>query len=419
MQSHDIVIIGGGTAGLSAALQARKSGISDIVIIERENELGGVLNRYIHNGFTCDDSKEKITGPEYAYKFIKNINEHEINYKLNTTVLSMTKDKVITAVNDADGLFEINAKAVILASGACEKRKEILEMPMNKAAGIYTAEAVQKFINFHGCMPGKNVIVYGSNDSGLIVSRRITLEGSHVAAVIEKMPYLRGHKENLSECLDDFNIPLLLGYTIKEIKGKNRVEQVTLSKVDKYGNILEGCDISYDCDTIVLSMGLIPENNISKKAGIIMSSSGGPRVDEKLETNIDGVFACGNAVYVHDEVKEVKDDGCIAGRNAAFYVKGVRNNKIKNINIVSGAGIKYSSPNIINIENIDQHANIALRPDNLYKNVYLSVYFDDKKVMNNYKDLLKPGKLEIIRIPQILINKYANLKNITLKIDKL
>ena len=322
MKTYDIVIIGGGPAGLAAAVSAKNNGIDDILILERDKELGGILNQCIHNGFGLHTFKEELTGPEYAGRFISQVKDLGIEYKLNTMVMDISHEKVVTAMNREDGLFEIQAKAVILAMGCRERPRGALNIPGYRPAGIYSAGTAQRLVNIEGFMPGREVVILGSGDIGLIMARRMTLEGAKVKVVAELMPYSGGLKRNIVQCLDDYGIPLKLSHTVVDIKGKERVEGITLAEVDSKGKPIPGTEEEYSCDTLLLSVGLIPENEISKGMGVDMNPvTSGPKVNESLETNITGVFACGNVLHVHDLVDFVSEEAKTAGKNAAAYVK--------------------------------------------------------------------------------------------------
>lgn len=324
MKSYDIVVIGGGPAGLAAAAAAKRSGIDSILILERDKELGGILNQCIHNGFGLHTFKEELTGPEYAHRFIEQVQELNIEYCLNTMVIDISHEKVVTAMNREEGLFEIQAKAVILAMGCRERSRGALNIPGYRPAGIYSAGTAQRLVNMEGFMPGREVVILGSGDIGLIMARRMTLEGAKVKVVAELMPYSGGLKRNIVQCLDDFGIPLKLSHTVVEIRGKERLTGITLAQVDGRGKPIPGTEEDYDCDTLLLSVGLIPENELSRGMGVdIEPITSGPSVNESLETNIDGVFACGNVLHVHDLVDYVSEEAAAAGENAAKYVKGI------------------------------------------------------------------------------------------------
>ena len=322
MRTCDVVIIGGGPAGLAAAVSARENGIEDILIIERDKELGGILNQCIHNGFGLHTFKEELTGPEYADRFIKQVEELAIPYKLDTMVVDVTAEKMVTAMNREDGVFLIQAKTIILAMGCRERSRGALNIPGYRPAGIFSAGTAQRLVNMEGYMPGKEVVILGSGDIGLIMARRMTLEGAKVKVVAELMPRSSGLKRNIVQCLDDFGIPLKLSHTVVDIKGKERVEGIVLAQVDDNLKPILGTEEFYSCDTLLLSVGLIPENELSRGMGVeINSTTNGPIVNDKLETNIEGVFACGNVLHVHELVDYVSEEAKRAGKNAAEYVK--------------------------------------------------------------------------------------------------
>ena len=420
MKSYDIVVIGGGPAGLAAAAAAKRSGIESILILERDKELGGILNQCIHNGFGLHTFKEELTGPEYAHRFIEQVQELNIEYCLNTMVIDISHEKVVTAMNREEGLFEIQAKAVILAMGCRERSRGALNIPGYRPAGIYSAGTAQRLVNMEGFMPGREVVILGSGDIGLIMARRMTLEGAKVKVVAELMPYSGGLKRNIVQCLDDFGIPLKLSHTVVEIRGKERLTGITLAQVDGRGKPIPGTEEDYDCDTLLLSVGLIPENELSRGMGVdIEPITSGPSVNESLETNIDGVFACGNVLHVHDLVDYVSEEAAAAGENAAKYVKGILPaNSGKEIKLVPTDGVRYTVPKTIDPERMTDELTVRFRVGNVYKNCFVSVYFDGERVVHRKRPVLAPGEMENVKFKKTQLASYPDLKTITLKIEE-
>lgn len=428
MEHYSIVIIGGGPAGLAAATAARDAGIDRILILERDRELGGILNQCIHNGFGLHTFHEELTGPEYAARFISLAAERKIEYRLNTMVIDISPDKVITAMNRTDGLFEISADAVILAMGCRERPRGALNIPGYRPAGIYSAGTAQRLVNMEGYLPGREVVILGSGDIGLIMARRMTLEGAKVKVVAELMPYSGGLKRNIVQCLDDFGIPLKLSHTVVDIKGKERVEGVTIARVDSRNRPIPGTEEFYSCDTLLLSVGLIPENELSGNMGVEMSPiTSGPIVNESLETNIKGVFACGNVLHVHDLVDYVSEEAASAGRHAACYVKSLTQNinardtdavEERPIRLCPENGIRYTVPSTIRVRHMDESLTVRFRVSNVFKNCYINVYFDDERISHRKKQIVAPGEMEEIHLTREQLLQHPGLQTVTLKIEE-
>lgn len=421
MSSYDIVIIGGGPAGLAAAASAKREGVDSILILERDNQLGGILNQCIHNGFGLHTFKEELTGPEYAQRFIDQVEELKIEYKLNTMVMDITPDKQITAMNRTDGLFHIQAKAIILAMGCRERSRGALNIPGYRPAGIYSAGTAQRLVNMEGFMPGREVVILGSGDIGLIMARRMTLEGAKVKVVAELLPYSGGLKRNIVQCLDDFGIPLKLSHTVVDIRGKERVEGITLAAVDDKGKPIPGTEEDYTCDTLLLSCGLIPENEISRGMGVDMEPvTSGPVVNESLETSVEGVFACGNVLHVHDLVDFVSEEAAAAGRNAAVYVKGggTLGEKSKEIPIKAIDGVRYTVPKKLHVNRMEDEQIVRFRVGAVYKNCYISAYLNDERIIHRKRQIMAPGEMEEIKLKKEQLAGFDGLENITVKIEE-
>ena len=420
MTSYDIVIVGGGPAGLAAAVSAKKAGTDSILIIERDKELGGILNQCIHNGFGLHTFKEELTGPEYAYRFIEQVYDLGIEYKLDTMVMDISHDKVVTAMNRTEGMFQIQAGAVILAMGCRERPRGALNIPGYRPAGIYSAGTAQRLVNMEGYMPGREVVILGSGDIGLIMARRMTFEGATVKVVAELMPFSGGLKRNIVQCLDDYGIPLKLSHTVVDIEGKERVKAVTIAEVGPDMKPIPGTEERYTCDTLLLSTGLIPENELSRGAGVEMNPvTSGPIVNEILETNIPGVFACGNVLHVHDLVDYVSEEATRAGENAAKYVQnGCKDEKEgSDIKLVATQGARYTVPCTVNVSRMDDNLTVRFRVGAVYKDSFVSVYFDDERVQHRKKRIMAPGEMESIILQKKKLAEYPDLKTITIKIE--
>ena len=419
MKSDDIVIIGGGPAGLAAAASAKKAGIERILILERDKELGGILNQCIHNGFGLHTFKEELTGPEYAGRFIEMVKELGIEYELNTMVMDLSPQKVVTAMNRTDGMFQIQAGAVILAMGCRERARGALNIPGYRPAGIFSAGTAQRLVNMEGYLPGKEVVILGSGDIGLIMARRMTLEGAKVKVVAELMPYSGGLKRNIVQCLDDYGIPLKLSHTVVDIRGKERLEGITLAQVDEKGKPIAGTEEYYACDTLLLSVGLIPENELSRGMGVeIDRVTAGPVVNESLETNIPGVFACGNVLHVHDLVDYVSEEAGRAGANAARFVKGGLPEGGRDIVVAAADGARYSVPSHINVSRMEDLLTVRFRVGAVFKDSYISVYYNDERVMHRKKQVMAPGEMEQVVLSKQKLEAYPDLERITVKIEK-
>ncbi len=422
MENYDIVIIGGGPAGLAAAVSARENGIQRIVILERDKELGGILNQCIHNGFGLHTFQEELTGPEYAGRFIDQVRDWGIECRLNTMVMEISPGKVVTAMNRTDGLFEIQAKAIILAMGCRERPRGALNIPGFRPAGIFSAGTAQRLVNMEGYLPGREVVILGSGDIGLIMARRMTLEGAKVKVVAELMPYSGGLKRNIVQCLDDYGIPLKLSHTVVDIQGKERLEGVTLAEVDGKGKPVLGTEEFYSCDTLLLSVGLIPENELSGGMGVELNPvTSGPRVNESLETNLEGVFACGNVLHVHDLVDFVSEEAKSAGKNAAKYIQesGIaRGVAERSIPINVGEGVRYTVPETIHVKRMEDCLTVRFRVGNVYRNCFLSVYLDEERVIHRKKPVVAPGEMEEIVLTKEQLAKYPDLETVKVMIEE-
>lgn len=403
----DLIIIGGGPAGMSAAVAAYESGIRDIVILERDSALGGILQQCIHNGFGLHKFGEELTGPEYAWRYEQRVRELGIPVKLNTMVLDIGADKTVTATNEENGVFTLKAKAIILAMGCRERSKGALNIPGTRPAGIYSAGTAQKLVNIKGLMVGKKVVILGSGDIGLIMARRMTLEGAKVEAVCELMPYSGGLARNIEQCLNDFNIPLKLSHTIVKIHGKDRVCGVTVAEIDENRKPIKGTEEYIECDTILLSVGLIPENELSRSAGIELSRiTSGAVVNQDRQTNREGIFACGNVLHVHDLVDFVSDEAEIAGKSAAEYIKnGIGNTE--SIELETDGKIRYTVPQCITAK---KDVTVYFRVSDVLKSVKINVFSGDTLLMSKRKQKVAPGEMENIVIKREMLDNVKKLR---------
>lgn len=412
MKAYDVVIVGGGPAGLSAALAAKRAGAERVLILERDALLGGILNQCIHAGFGLHTFREELTGPEYAARYIEQVEGAGIDCRLDSTVIGVSGDKQITYVSPQDGLIQLQAKAIVLAMGCRERPRGALNIPGTRPAGIYSAGTAQRLMNIEGCQIGREVVILGSGDIGLIMARRMTLEGAHVKVVAELMPYSGGLKRNIVQCLDDYGIPLKLSHTVVEIHGRERVTGVTLAQVDENRRPISGTETYYACDTLLLSVGLLPENELTLGMGADMCAvTNGPRVNDRLETSVSGVFACGNVLHVHDLVDYVSEEARLAGENAAAYAKG-EVQPLASIAISAGDGVRYTVPQSVSPAQMQEQVVVRFRVRDVYRDRSICVYLNDRCILRRKKRVMAPGEMEQIILKREELAACSELKEI-------
>ena len=415
MKDIDLVIIGGGSAGMAAAIEAKNNGIDDLLILEKDDSLGGILNQCIHNGFGLTEFKEELSGPEYLQRFVDQVEELGIPYRLNALVLDISKDKIVTYSNSNDGIVSLRAKSIVFATGCYERGAGAISLPGSRCAGIITAGTAQKYLNIHGFLAGKRIVILGSGDIGLIMARRLTLEGAKVLCVSEIMPYSNGLNRNIAQCLNDFNIPLYLSRSVSKVEGKGRVQKVTLSAVDENMKFIPGTEMEFECDTLLLSIGLIPYVSLLENIGADMSSTKGAKVNDYLETSIPGIFACGNCLHVHDVVDFVTDEGRQAGRSAAKYIKG-EFNKINKIVVMPGNGISYVIPQ--NIEDLSQDSiTFKFRVRKPIQNVFVNFKVNGETIYRVVKPVLIPSEMVMIKLNKDQLAKI-NSDNLIVELEE-